>query len=130
RDSGWSGYLSEAPLFLRQACEVAISVKAKNRRRGAEGFLIDGGLFTGVAGDLGGEEEAQSPAEKTSGAGFSWLIGVDRRWVSVENKGCRRSQRIMVCFGEGEDDFSSARKEVRVRSCRPELQALNGIRRR
>ncbi|KAL6991162.1 hypothetical protein U1Q18_009281 [Sarracenia purpurea var. burkii] len=101
RDSGWSGYLSEAPLFQRQACEAAISVKAKNRRRGAEGFLIDGGLFAGVAGDLGGEEEVQSPAEKTSGAGFSWLIRVDRRWVSVENKGCRRSQRIRNRGGVG-----------------------------
>ncbi|KAL6997154.1 hypothetical protein U1Q18_007278, partial [Sarracenia purpurea var. burkii] len=103
RDSGWSGCLSEAPLFQRQACEAAISGEKKKRR---------------------------APAEKTSGAGFSWLIGVDRHWVSVENKGCRRSQRIRVCFGEGEDDFLSARKEVRVRSCRPELQALNGIRRR
>ncbi|KAL6974399.1 hypothetical protein U1Q18_028579 [Sarracenia purpurea var. burkii] len=40
----------------------------------------------------GKEKKRRAPAEKTSGdwrnsdAGFSWLIGVDRCWVSVENK--------------------------------------------
>ncbi|KAL6969828.1 hypothetical protein U1Q18_029540 [Sarracenia purpurea var. burkii] len=40
----------------------------------------------------GEKKKRRAPAEKTSGdwrnsgAGFSWLIRVDRRWVSVENK--------------------------------------------
>ncbi|KAL6989871.1 hypothetical protein U1Q18_015622, partial [Sarracenia purpurea var. burkii] len=34
----------------------------------------------------GEKKKRRAPAEKTSGVGFSWLIGVDRRWVSVENK--------------------------------------------